>query len=137
MRSASISDLLEWLESAGFVVAGAAPNKVLADALRWEVELGRARRVGWGRYCIGRLAKTTAWRIAMRWDLATGAHGVARWTPPPAPARRSPQPSRAQRVALQRIRFEFRRRDRDPIPDQRLRQLVKLACAGPPWPLTL
>ena len=52
----SISALLEALAGAGFTVHGAAPKKVVSDALRWEIKKGRVRRTGWGRYAIDQLA---------------------------------------------------------------------------------
>lgn len=64
-RPLTVPELLAAL-SRRFVVAGAAPNKTLADALAHEVARGRARRVGRGRYTVGRLPATTAWRIAQR-----------------------------------------------------------------------
>jgi hypothetical protein len=69
----SISEILEALSAAGFTVAGASPNKVLADALGHEVRLGRVRR---GHYAIARLPATTAWRVRQRWrgpPLSAGA----------------------------------------------------------------
>jgi hypothetical protein len=68
----SVGELLATLTSAGFEVAGVCPRKVLSDALRHEVHRGRARRVGWGRYAVGRLPPTTARRVRRRWHRAAG-----------------------------------------------------------------
>ena len=72
----TIADLLAVFERAGFTVAGADPHKVLSDALRYEARRGRVRRITRGRYAIGSVAKTTAWRMRMRWDLATGSRAM-------------------------------------------------------------
>ena len=66
----TIAQLHRELTAAGFTVAGADPHKELSDRLRHEVRRGRARRVGWGRYAIGRVAPTTAWRMRQRWQRA-------------------------------------------------------------------
>jgi hypothetical protein len=68
--SCTIGELLAEIEAAGFTVGGDDPRKELSDRLRHEVARGRVRRVGWGRYGIGRLAPTTAWRVRQRWRWA-------------------------------------------------------------------
>ena len=42
-----------------------------ADRLRYEARRGRVRRTGWGRYGIGTVARTTAWRMRQRWNRST------------------------------------------------------------------
>ncbi|MBI2709402.1 MAG: hypothetical protein HYX34_06870 [Actinobacteria bacterium] len=68
----SIGELQRLIESLGYEVAGAQPNKVLADALRRDLALGRVVRTGRGRYAYGRVAKTTAWRFRIRVHEAVG-----------------------------------------------------------------
>jgi hypothetical protein len=70
-RPLTITELLAVLTDAGFAVAGDDPHKVLSDRLRYELRRGRVRRVSRGRYGIGRVAPTTAWRMRQRWDLST------------------------------------------------------------------
>lgn len=65
-RPLTVPEILRALGDRGFVVAGRAPNKVLADALGHEVSRGRIRRTGRGRYAVGHLSRTIAWRIAQR-----------------------------------------------------------------------
>lgn len=67
-RPFTVSEIVAALRDVGFTVAGNSPGKSLADGLRHEVTRGRARRVGWGRYTIGYLPRTTAWRIGQRMD---------------------------------------------------------------------
>ena len=66
-RPLTITELLAVLTDAGFSVAGEDPHKVLSDRLRYEQKRGRIRRVSRGRYAIGKVAPTTAWRMRMRW----------------------------------------------------------------------
>ena len=72
---ASIGELIEALHLHGFQVADdrQSARKRLSDCLRHETTRVRARRVGWGRYAIGRLAPTTRWRLRKRWDSAVEA----------------------------------------------------------------
>lgn len=87
----SISQVIDTLSNAGFTVAGDHANKVVSDALRHEVRLGRLRRVGWGRYAVARLAGTTWWRVRNRFDGAIDDPEVEQhvgayrqpWTSPP------------------------------------------------------
>jgi hypothetical protein len=67
-RPLTLTELLAVLTEAGFTVAGEDPRKVLSDRLRYEERRGRVRRVSRGRYGIGRVAPTTAWRMRKRWD---------------------------------------------------------------------
>ena len=74
----SIGQILDALEDRGVVVGSLAdlPHKALADALGQEVRRGRAKRVGHGRYAIGRLAPTTRWRVERRWGLRSWPSAV-------------------------------------------------------------
>lgn len=65
----SLAELLVAFDDRGCEVAGAAPNKVLADALGYEMTKGRVIRVARGRYRVGVISRTTAWRIKRRWAL--------------------------------------------------------------------
>ena len=73
--SASIGEILEVLWANDFRVTGTRieAGKRLSDALRHEVRLGRARRVARGNYAVGRLARSTRYRILRRWRLADPA----------------------------------------------------------------
>ncbi len=64
----TIAEIAAALQAADFRVAGDNANKALADGLRHEVKRGRARRVSRGRYSVGALPRTTAWRIGRRMD---------------------------------------------------------------------
>jgi hypothetical protein len=99
---ASVKDVLAAIRARGFTVWGRQANKVLADALGHEVKRGRLRRIGWGRYAVARLAKTTRWRVRRRWDLARATPpepddppAVAWPVAPPAAA--VPRPAPAER----------------------------------------
>jgi hypothetical protein len=61
----SVGDLVRRLRSDGLAVTGQA-NKVVADALRWEVGKGRAVRVARGRYRRGVMPRQTKSRIRKR-----------------------------------------------------------------------
>ena len=41
-------------------------SQTISDTLRWEVLRGRAIRLGWGRYALGRLARSTKHRMRQR-----------------------------------------------------------------------
>lgn len=62
-RPLTVSQVLAELASCGHVPGGAHPNKTLADALAVEVRRGRAVRLRRGLYGVGRIPRTTAWRI--------------------------------------------------------------------------
>ena len=70
--AATIGEILEVLWANDFRLTGdrVEAGKRLSDALRHEVRRGRARRVGWGRYALGRVARSTRYRILRRWRLA-------------------------------------------------------------------
>ncbi len=59
-RSMTLPELVEAIQSQGFNIAGSA-NKVVADALRWEVRKGRVVRAGRGRYRFGQMPRSTEW----------------------------------------------------------------------------
>ena len=61
-----IDEILRRIDAAGDVVAADYPRKVVADALGHEVLRGRLVRVGRGTYGLGKIPRTTAWRIG-RW----------------------------------------------------------------------
>jgi hypothetical protein len=63
--------VLRQLEAAGYSVAGENPVKTVADALGYEVRIGRLRRPCRGQYAIGALPKVTAHRVRRRWQEAT------------------------------------------------------------------
>ncbi len=68
-RPVSLTEIATALRAAGFTLAGDYNNnKALADGLRHEAKRGRARRVSRGRYTVGYLPRTTAWRISRRMD---------------------------------------------------------------------
>ncbi len=57
-RSLPVAEIVRRVEADGFAV-GPNPHKVVADALRWEVRRGRARRVRRGVYATGRLPRSS------------------------------------------------------------------------------
>jgi hypothetical protein len=61
----SVTDLVRLMEADGLAVEGEA-NKVVSDALRWEIRKGRAVRVGRGRYRCGVMPRQTKSRIRLR-----------------------------------------------------------------------
>lgn len=62
---ATITEMIKSLDRHGFCVPGRA-SKVISDALRWEIERDRVRRVGRGRYGPGYLPRSTEYRIHQR-----------------------------------------------------------------------
>jgi hypothetical protein len=70
----TIPEMLDDLDGLGVRPAGARPNKVLADALRWEVRRGRVERVAHGRYRLRSLPDTTRRRARRVVRLALEAH---------------------------------------------------------------
>jgi hypothetical protein len=62
---ADIAELVDALAWHGFAVAGRA-SKSISDALRWEMDHGRVRRLGRGRYGPGYLPRGTEHRIHKR-----------------------------------------------------------------------
>ena len=62
----SVEDLAFELARRGFSVNGR-PSKVISDALRWEVGLGRVTRCGRGNYGPGAMPRSTESRIWQRY----------------------------------------------------------------------
>lgn len=62
---ATITELTEALDWHRFYVRGR-PSKAISDALRWEIERGRVRRLGRGRYGPGYMPRGTEHRIHQR-----------------------------------------------------------------------
>ena len=62
--SATVAELVEVLDAAGYVLNGRA-SKVVADSLRWEVARGRVIRRRRGVYAYGRVPKSTARRVKL------------------------------------------------------------------------
>ncbi len=61
----TVKDLVEALSARGFRVDGRA-SKLISDALRWEIEHDRVRRLGRGRYGPGWMPRSTEHRIHQR-----------------------------------------------------------------------
>lgn len=61
----TIPDLLDALEHQGFTVTGR-PAKTVSDALRWERDRGRVRRLRRGKYGPAEMPRTTEQRIHRR-----------------------------------------------------------------------
>jgi hypothetical protein len=61
----TVSELDALVRASGFELAGR-PGKAVADALRWEVRRGRARKVKRGLYAAGAVAKVTKHRMRRR-----------------------------------------------------------------------
>ncbi|MBA2609875.1 MAG: hypothetical protein H0U92_13110 [Actinobacteria bacterium] len=57
-RSLTVAEIVGRIEADGFTI-GPNAHKVVADALRWEVRRGRARRVRRGVYGTGRLPRSS------------------------------------------------------------------------------
>ena len=66
----TIDEALAMLAAAGFEVHGRYPRKVVADAFGCEVVRRRARRIGRGRFALGSVPRSTAYRVRSRWDRA-------------------------------------------------------------------
>lgn len=62
---ATITELMDALKWHSFSVRGR-PSKAISDALRWEIEHGRVRRLGRGRYGPGCMPRGTEHRIHQR-----------------------------------------------------------------------
>lgn len=62
---ATIAELMDALKWHSFSVRGR-PSKAISDALRWEIEHGRVRRLGRGRYGPGCMPRGTEHRIHQR-----------------------------------------------------------------------
>ncbi len=61
----TVSDLARQLAADGYTVWGRV-SKVISDALRWEIRNGRVRRLRRGVYTIGKIPRSTGYRIAAR-----------------------------------------------------------------------
>jgi hypothetical protein len=62
---ATVAELIDALRHHGFSVYGR-PSKAVSDALRWEIEHGRVRRLARGRYGPAYLPRSTEHRIHQR-----------------------------------------------------------------------
>jgi hypothetical protein len=62
-RPCSPAEVTRIIEAWGYTVAGAKPNKAVADAMAYEVERGWLRRVRRGRYQMGRFSTSSRRRI--------------------------------------------------------------------------
>lgn len=78
-RPLTILEIIQRLDRRGCVLPGPKPRQVLADGLGHEVKKGRVVRVRRGVYEIGRVPRTTAWRLGRRWGLRSWPS--ARWHP--------------------------------------------------------
>jgi hypothetical protein len=63
--AASVTELIDLLGWHGFCVRGR-PSKAVSDALRWEIERGRVRRLGRGLYGPAYIPHATEYRIINR-----------------------------------------------------------------------
>ncbi len=61
----SVAELVRGLDGAGFATQGRA-SKDVSDALRWEVDRARVRRVARATYVLGTVPRQTAWRMRRR-----------------------------------------------------------------------
>jgi hypothetical protein len=62
---ATVAELIHALSYHGFSVQGR-PSKVVSDALRWEIEHGRVKRLARGRYGPAYIPRSTDYRIHQR-----------------------------------------------------------------------
>jgi hypothetical protein len=61
----TVAGLVDALHAQGFAIVGR-PSKSVSDALRWEREHGRVRRVARARYGPGEMPRSTEYRIHRR-----------------------------------------------------------------------
>lgn len=61
----TIPELIDAIEHQGFSIAGRS-SKTISDALRWERNYGRVRRMKRGRYGPGEMPRSTEYRIHKR-----------------------------------------------------------------------
>jgi hypothetical protein len=61
----TVDDLIDMLDYHGFEVAGR-PSKAISDALRYEIEHGRVRRIRRARYGPDEMPRATEYRIHQR-----------------------------------------------------------------------
>ena len=59
-RPMSVAEIVRTIQSDGWDL-GDQPNKLVADAIRWEVRKRRILKVARGRYCYGRMPRSTEW----------------------------------------------------------------------------
>jgi hypothetical protein len=62
---ATIAEMVDELSRQGFCICGRA-SKSISDALRWEIERGRVRRLGRGLYGPSHIPRSTEHRIHQR-----------------------------------------------------------------------
>lgn len=62
-RPLDVGEVLAAIEARGFAVAAAYPRKAVADALGYEHDRGWAVRVRRGTYAVGRISRTSRWRV--------------------------------------------------------------------------
>lgn len=61
----SVAQLIGVAEAAGCLLPGR-PSKVVSDALRWEVRIGRVVRIGRSQYAMGSMPRSTEWWLRAR-----------------------------------------------------------------------
>jgi hypothetical protein len=61
-RALTVADLVQRLADARLRTTGR-PGKVVSDGLRWEITRGRVVRLRRGTYAVGRIPRSTAFRI--------------------------------------------------------------------------
>jgi hypothetical protein len=61
----TVAELVKELDRQGFTVKGR-PTKAVSDALRWERQRGRVRRLAHGLYGPGAIPRSTEYRIIER-----------------------------------------------------------------------
>jgi hypothetical protein len=76
-----IAQLVAAIERFG-IPLGAHPNKIVADAIRWEVLRRHVRRAGWGAYAIDHLPRSTEYHMRKRVE-SYASNGTARRAAPP------------------------------------------------------
>ncbi|HEX4081764.1 MAG TPA: hypothetical protein VHX40_02285 [Acidimicrobiales bacterium] len=67
-RPLTIGEILVAVEHGGRTVDGGYPRKRLADALGYEARRGWVVRVERGTYAVGRVSRTSKWRLLNRPD---------------------------------------------------------------------
>lgn len=64
-RVVTVAELVSGLDTSSYGYVGRA-SKTISDALRWEVRKGHLRRLGRGRYALGRLSRSARYRMRNR-----------------------------------------------------------------------